>query len=270
MAAELREPMSDPSSPEGVLEERQDGVVVLTLNAPSKRNALIPAVREGLIAALIRLNADPGCRAIVLTGAGGAFCAGGDISDTGPLTPLEVRRRVMAPQGVVKLILGHAKPIVAAVDGPAYGAGLALAAACDVVVAGEGATFCAAFGRLGVMADCGLLWSLPQRIGVGAVREIVMFCEAHSAADALAMGLADRLAPNDQALTVALERAHRLAEMPTSAIAMTKALLARGPMPLEGVMAAELDTQAVLSTTHDQQEGLRAFAEKRKPQFLGH
>lgn len=259
---------ADPA-PEGVLEEQLDGVVVLTLNAPAKRNALIPAVREGLIAALTRLDADPACRAIVITGGGGAFCAGGDISNTGPLTPLEVRRRVARPQGLVKQILGHSKPILAAVDGPAFGAGLALAAACDVVVASERATFCAAFGRIGVMADCGLLWSLPQRIGMGAVREIVMFCEVHSAADALAMGLADRVAAADQLMETTLERARKLAAMPTAAIGMTKALLARGPSTLESVMAAELDAQAVLSTTHDQQEGLRAFAEKRKPQFRG-
>jgi 2-(1,2-epoxy-1,2-dihydrophenyl)acetyl-CoA isomerase len=261
--------MSAEPAAEGVLEDHQDGVVVLTLNAPAKRNALIPAVREGLIAALTRLDRDPACRAIVITGAGGAFCAGGDISNTGPLTPLEVRRRIPAPQGLVKLILGNSKPVLAAVDGPAFGAGLALAAACDVVVAGAGATFCAAFGRIGVMADCGLLWSLPQRVGMGAVREIVMFCEVHSAAEALAMGLADRVAAEGQTLALALERARKLAAMPTTAIGMTKALLARAPLTLESVMAAEIDAQAVLSTTHDQQEGLRAFAEKRKPQFKG-
>jgi 2-(1,2-epoxy-1,2-dihydrophenyl)acetyl-CoA isomerase len=263
--------MSAPAkpSPEGLIEERLGDVVVLTMNAPNKRNALIPPVRDGLIAALMRLDADAACRAIVITGAGGAFCAGGDISSTGPLTPLEVRRRMRAPQGLVKLVINHSKPVLAAVDGPAFGAGLALAAACDVVVAGETATFCAAFGRIGVMADCGLLWSLPQRLGVGAVREIVMFCEVHTAADALAMGLVDRVAAPDHVLDATLERARKLAAMPTAAIGMTKAVLARGPLTLEGVLAAEVDTQAVLSTTHDQQEGLRAFAEKRKPQFRG-
>lgn len=262
--------MSTATAPDaGVLEERRDGIVILTLNAPTKRNALIPAVRDGLVAALERLERDAECRVIVIAGAGEHFCAGGDISQVGPLTPLDVRQLIKAPQRLVRLIVNHGKPIIAAVEGPAFGAGMALAAACDVVVAAESATFCAAYGRIGLMPDVGVLWSLPLRVGMGAVREIVMFCEVISAPTALAMGLVDRVVEPGRALTIALERAGKLATAATAAIGLTKAILARAPQGLEAVLAAEVECVAVLSTTHDQQEGILAFREKRKPTFIG-
>jgi 2-(1,2-epoxy-1,2-dihydrophenyl)acetyl-CoA isomerase len=245
------------------------GVAVITLNAPIKRNALIPAVRQGLLAALDELAADAACRAIVMTGAGGYFCAGGDISNTGPLTALEVRERVRLPQMLIDKIVRHSKPIIAAVEGPAFGAGLALATACDFVIAGATASFCAAYGKIGVLADLGLFWSLPQRVSIATFREIVMFCDVISAPQAQTMGIVDQLAPQGGALDLALQRAARLAVAATSSISLTKALLARAPLDLQAVFAAEIDGQAVLSTTDDAREGLRAFAERRPAQFKG-
>jgi enoyl-CoA hydratase/carnithine racemase len=245
------------------------GVAVITLNAPAKRNALIADVRKRLLAALEELEADATCRAIVLTGAGGYFCAGGDISDTGPLTPLDVRARIKRQHPLIEKIVRHSKPVVAAVEGPAFGAGLALATACDFVIAGATASFCAAYGRIGVMADLGLLWSLPQRVSIATVREIVMFCEVIGAPQAKTMGIVDHLAPEGGALALALERAARLAAAATASISLTKALLARAPLDLQTVLAAEVDAQAVLSTTEDSREGIRAFAERRAAQFKG-
>jgi enoyl-CoA hydratase/carnithine racemase len=262
--------MSDTEISGALLERREGGVVILTLNAPHKRNALVPEIREGLIAALARLDDDADCRAIVITGAGGCFCAGGDISQTGPLTPLEVRRRVKNPQRLLKAIAHHGKPIVAAVEGPAFGAGFALAAACDFIVAAEAATFCAAYGRIGVMPDIGLLWSLPLRVGMGMVREIVMFCDVIAAADARARGVVDWIAATGEAEAFAIARAQLLASKATAAIGLTKALLARAPLSMDMVLAHELEAQAVLSTTSDAQEGLSAFAEKRKTLFKGY
>lgn len=248
---------------------RDGGVAVITLNAPAKRNALIPEVRKGLLAALDELDADASCRAIVITGAGGYFCAGGDISNTGPLTALDVRGRIKLQQRLIDKIVHHTKPIFAAVEGPAFGAGFALAAACDFVIADATASFCAAYGKIGVMADLGLFWSLPQRVNIGTFREIVMFCEVIPALQAKTMGIADHVAPEGRALDLARERAARLAVAATVSISFTKALLARGPLDLQTVFAAEIDGQAVLSTTDDARDGMRAFAERRPAQFKG-
>jgi 2-(1,2-epoxy-1,2-dihydrophenyl)acetyl-CoA isomerase len=242
---------------------------IITLNAPAKRNALIADMRKKLLVILDDLEADPGCRAIILTGAGGHFCAGGDISNTKPLTPLEVRGRVKAQHALIEKIVRHSKPIFAAVEGSAFGAGFALATACDFVIAGESATFCAAYGKIGVMADLGLLWSLPARVNIGTVREIVMFCDVIRAPDAKAMGIVDHLAPAGGALELALTRAARLATAATASISLTKALLARAPLDLQAVFAAEVDSQATLSTSEDAREGIQAFAERRAAEFKG-
>jgi enoyl-CoA hydratase/carnithine racemase len=253
-----------------ILERREGGVVVLTLNAPQKRNALIAPVREGLLEALARLDEDDGCRAIVLTGAGGYFCAGGDIGAKGPHTPLAVRRMMKRPQRLLRALACHSKPIVAAVEGPAFGAGFALALACDFIVAARTATFCAAYGRIGVMPDIGMLWSLPLRAGLGVTREIVMFAEVLEAPEAKAKGVIDWLAEDGQAEAAALERAARLATRATAAIGLTKALLARAPLSMETVLGHELEAQAVLSATVDARDALAAFAEKRKIEFKGY
>jgi enoyl-CoA hydratase/carnithine racemase len=261
--------MSTPVTQPAILECREGAVVVLTLNAPEKRNALIPAIREGLIEALDRLDTDPDCRAIVITGAGNCFCAGGDISNPGPFTPLEVRRLMKRPQRLLKAIAFHSKPIIAAVEGPAFGAGFALAVACDFVVASADATFCAAYGRIGVMPDIGLLWSLPLRAGMGVTREVVMFADVIKAADGRDKGFVDWVADAGGAEADALERATVLATKATASIGLTKALLARAPLDMDMVLAHEIEAQAVLSTTEDAREGILAFVEKRKTAFKG-
>jgi enoyl-CoA hydratase/carnithine racemase len=255
---------------ENVDVRRDGGTAVITLNVPAKRNALIAEVRKGLLAALGELEVDADCRVIILTGAGGYFCAGGDISASAPMTTLAVRARIKLQHALIESIVRHSKPIIAAVEGPAFGAGLALATACDFVVAAETATFCAAYGKVGVMADLALFWSLPQRVGIGTLREIVMFGEVIAAPQAKEMGIVDHLAPAGGALDLALVRAAKLASAATASISLTKALLARAPLDLQSVFAAEIDGQAVLSTTDDAREGLSAFAQRRSAQFKGH
>jgi 2-(1,2-epoxy-1,2-dihydrophenyl)acetyl-CoA isomerase len=258
-------------SGDAILERREGGVVILTLNVPEKRNALVPEIREGLLEALERLEGDAECRAIVLTGAGSAFCAGGDISNPGPFTPLQVRAMMKKPQRLLKAIAFHSKPIIAAVDGPAYGAGFALAVACDFVAASQGATFCAAYGRIGVMPDIGLLWSLPLKTSMGLVREIVMFADVWKAPELKARGVVDWLADEGgTAEELALDKARTLAGKATASIGLTKALLGRAPLSMDMVLAHELEAQAVIGTTEDAQEGGRAFREKRKTEFKGY
>lgn len=261
--------MSAHKGSSAILQRRDGGVTVLTLNAPERRNALIPELREALIDVLTGLDDDTDCRAIVITGAGTCFCAGGDVSKEGPFTALQVRSMMKRPQRLARTIAGHSKPIIAAVNGPAFGAGLALAMACDFVVSSKDATFCAAYGRIGVAPDIGVLWSLPLRVGLSVARRIVMFADTIDATAAYDMGLVDWLADEGQAEMVALERAQVLASKATASITATKALMLRAPVDLETVFAHEIEVAAWISSTQDMQEGMRAFKEKRPPQFKG-
>src|SRR5262249_22499890 len=155
-------------------------------------------------------------------------------------------------QSIVRLILTGGKPVVAAVDGAAFGAGLSLAAACDVVVASSSATFCSAFGKVGLLPDLGLLWSLPLRVKAGDARRIMLLCETLDAVRAREIGLVDELVPeNVSVLTRAKEIAAQFARMAPGAMALVKGALAAGPAPLETVLELEALSQVILQATQD-------------------
>ena len=185
----------------------KDGIALLTLCVPRKRNALTSGLRLELRAALRRLDADPACRAIVLTGAGGAFCSGGDIEGMDG-DPQSARERLGVLHDVVRLVAAGGTPVVAAVRGPAFGGGFALAMAADVVVAEPTARFCASFARIGLMPDLGLLWSLPGRVGAARARRLVMEAREIGAAEALRLGIADEVTAEGEHVA----RARALAE----------------------------------------------------------
>lgn len=252
-----------------VVVERSATVAILTLNEPAKRNALTFELRAALLAAFDELIADPGCRAIVLTGAGGAFCSGGDLSTMRSGDPIGARRRLAVIHDIVRRIAAGPKPVVAAVEGAAFGAGLALASAADVVVADRSARFCASFARVGLMPDAGLLWSLPPRVGIGQAKRMMLEAAVVSAEEAKIIGLVDVLAPAGDALTLAVARAKEMARLAPLSIAMTKAAFARGTDDLERVLAYEMDGQAMLFQTGDHAEGRDAFQNKREPVFKG-
>ena len=154
------------NSNQPILIERSEGVLELTLNAPQVRNSLqAPGVYEGLMAGLEELEQDSDLRAAIITGAGGAFCSGGDLRQLADAGEDQVRTRMTRNAWLYRRIALSDKLLIAAVDGPAYGAGLGLAAACDVVVAGSSAVFCCAFTRVGAMPDAALFWSLPAPQG---------------------------------------------------------------------------------------------------------
>lgn len=249
--------------------DRDGSVWVLTLDHPGRRNALDVPARRQLLAALEQAVADPACRALVLTGAGGAFCSGGDLS-TMPADNLAAARvRLDAVTHIVRLLVRGPKPVVAAVEGIAYGAGLSLAAACDHVVAATDARFCCSFGRVGLIPDSGLLWTLSQRVGRGRAADLLMFGDPLSAARAGEIGLVDHLAEPGAALSVARQKARRLAESAPLAIRAVKAALARWPYSLEDALALEASTQAELYRSNDFSEGRAAFFGKRPPSFTG-
>jgi enoyl-CoA hydratase/carnithine racemase len=247
-------------------EEHNDAVVVLTMNAPARRNALSLAMRQRLTDRLLALDRDSHVRAIVLTGTGGHFCSGADLSEAAPTDLGEARERMMFNHALVRALVGCSKPIVAAVQGFAAGAGMSLALCCDLVVAGEHARFVASFGNVGLIGDLGLLRILPRRVGEAWARRILLLGEVVEASTAERIGLVNVVASGADTRRTALEWAARLATRAPLALAATKALLNDG---LETILRRELDTQAALLLTEDFAEGRAAFAAKRQPVFQG-
>jgi 2-(1,2-epoxy-1,2-dihydrophenyl)acetyl-CoA isomerase len=252
---------------ETVLVERRGGVALLTMNLPTKRNALSTELLPVLLQRLTEVQDDPETRVIVLSG-GRHFCAGGDLGGL-DIPLLEMRRAMQIGQRVIRAVIGGQVPVIAAVEGNAFGAGFSLAMGCDFVVADEQTSFCAAFGRVGLTPDYGLLWTLPQRVGMGTAREIVMFCEPISGTRAHQIGLVDRLCETGKVLETAMSLAERLALAPPATLATTKSVLARLPLHLDTVLAWEADTQALLVHSEDFAEGVQAFQQKRPPRFRG-
>ena len=250
---------------EAVLVQRHGAVASVVMNRPEKRNALSAELYLGLSEVFEALQDEPEVRAIVLSG-GQHFCAGGDIGGL-DAPGLEFRREMLRGQRAVRAMIGGRLPVIAAVEGNAYGAGLSLAMACDFVVADENTAFCAVFPRLGLTPDYGLLWTLPQRVGIAKAREMMMFGEVVRGQQALDCKLIDRLVPAGNVQPTALAMAEQLASAAPGTIATIKTALSRMPMSLDTTLAWEADTQAVLVNSEDFAEGLRAFREKRKPSF---
>lgn len=252
-----------------VLTRRKGRVVTVTMNNPDKRNAYSSHMREALIAALLPLMNDAECGAIVLTGAGGHFCSGGDISQMQDLNLLEKRTQLNQTHQVARLLVTGNKPVITAVEGYAFGAGVSLAATGDHVVASRTAKFCASFMRVNFIADLGLLWSLPQRVGMGKTKELLALCDTIDGAEAHRIGLVDRLAEPGEVLAAAEEVAARFAEAPPMAIALMKNALANRCSTLESTLSTEVDYQSLLSQSNDHKNAVAAFLEKRTPTFRG-
>ncbi len=245
------------------VETSRDGAVaVVTLNHVEKRNAMSMEMRRELLAVLEDLQIDATCRAIVLTGAGGTFSSGGDLSSMRPDDPVGSRRRLEIGQRIIRLLFAGSKPSVAAVEGYALGLGLALTLACDMVVAHPQTVFGASQSRVGLMPDMALLWTLPQRVNMGRAKQIMMVGETFKASEAAADGLVDVFAEDRSVLTVALEEAKRFAAAPPLAVAFTKAALAR-TTDLDSAFAIEADGQVMLLQSADHAEARAAFFAKR-------
>ncbi len=252
-----------------VRSEAEGSVTVLRMDMPAKRNALLPPLRDALIDALEDALATDTCRAIVLTGTDTSFCAGGDLDGLRDHDPLYVRARMQRGQHLIRLLAAGAKPVVAAVNGGAYGAGLSIACACDWIVASDQAKFAASYMKVGLMPDFGLLWSLPRRIGMAQARRAIYSTRSIDATEALQLGLADELAPADSLLVQAMAVAQSFTGAPPVAMTMLRAALARDIGTLEDALAQELEGQTLLFSTEDFSEGVRAFRERRTPRFAG-
>ena len=253
----------------------QDGpVATFLLNRPEKLNALDESVREGLSAALSTLVHDPVLRVGIITGAGRAFCAGGDIDRMRELKETHqsatFRRYIEAGHELVRKIRRLPKLVVACVNGPAAGAGMNLALACDLRIASESATFTQAFLRIGLHPDWGGTFLLPRLIGIGRAIEMFALGEPLSAAEAHRLGLVNFLAPHDQLAGETRKLAERLAAAPALPVALLKqALYERLETKLDLMMQHEVDAQMKCFDSEDFTEGLRAFLEKRRANFKG-
>jgi 2-(1,2-epoxy-1,2-dihydrophenyl)acetyl-CoA isomerase len=247
------------------------GIATLTLNRPDALNALTVPMKRELVLAFRRVEREPTVRALILTGAGRAFCAGQDLRerlqpDAAPLG-VEVRERY---NPIIRAMRALPKPIVGAINGVAAGAGASLAMACDVRVASEMASFALAFGRVGLVPDSGGTWFLPRLVGAGPAAEIALLGDSVSAADALRLGLVGRVVPADQLATEARSIAERLAAGAPKAIALTKlALNAAWDHDLDAAHDYEAHRQDIAGRTKDHAEGLAAFTEKRPARFTG-
>jgi 2-(1,2-epoxy-1,2-dihydrophenyl)acetyl-CoA isomerase len=251
--------------------EIEDRVATLTLDRPDALNALTVPLKEALIEAFRTIAADDAVRAVVLTGAGRAFCAGQDLRERlePDASPLETEIRVRFNP----LILARRrlpKPIVGAVNGIAAGAGASLAFACDIRLAAEDASFLLAFGRVGLIPDSGATWLLPRLIGSARAAELALTGEALTAEGAERLGLVAKVVPAEELVPVAQALARRLADGAPRAIALTKEALERGwDASLEAHLETEAILQGIAGATADHAEGIAAFVEKRPPRFSG-
>lgn len=256
-----------------VLVERSEGVVTLRLNRPEKMNALdMPLIRE-LTVALRALQADAEARAVVLTGSGQAFSAGGDFEAIQALweaSPSDSRRALLDGLDVLRALWRLERPTVALVNGAAIGGGLSLALACDFVLAADEATLSFPFVRLGIVPDVGALYVVPRLIGVRRALELFLSGRVFTAQEAAAMGLITRAVPRATLADEGLALARELARGATRALGATKTLLHHGlDLDLERFLELEAQAQSLLWHTADHREGVAAFRERRPPRFMG-
>ena len=249
-----------------LIESRDGATAILTLNQPARRNALAMPMRRAVVDAMERIEADPAIRAVIITGAEGNFSAGGDISGMDVTDLAGGRERFRMTHRMVRLLIKASKPVIAAVEGYAVGAGLSMALCCDTIIASDAAQFAAGFGRVGLVADLGLLHTLPLRVGQGRARQILLYGQRLDAPEALRIGLIDHVVPPGTALDAAIARARLFHDAAPLPVAMTKQYLAAG---LDAALEWERDTQSALFLTNDHTEGKAAFLGKRTPVFTG-
>lgn len=257
-----------------MLYELAGAVATITLNRPEALNACTVALKEDLLAALKRAHEDAAVRAVVLTGAGRAFCVGQDLREhAGTLAAGEQGVESTVREHYTPIALGLAtmpKPVVAAVNGMAAGAGASFAFACDFRVAGESTGFLMAFAKVGLGADSGASWTLQRLVGYGRATALLMLAEPFTAQQALEMGLVNAIVPDDRVLAAAHELAGRLAAGPTQAYAAVKAGLAYAAVHnLADALENEAGLQAVAGRTADHVNATNAFLAKQQPVFEG-
>jgi 2-(1,2-epoxy-1,2-dihydrophenyl)acetyl-CoA isomerase len=258
---------------EHILYEVEQGVATITLNRPDVLNSFNRAMASEVRQAFSHASADVSVRAVLLTGAGRAFCAGQDLAEAmpkeGPAPDLgDIVARGYNP--IVRTIRQLDKPVVCAVNGVAAGAGANLAFACDFVLASSSASFIQSFSKIGLVPDTGGTFFLPRLVGMARATALMMLADKVTAQDAVTIGLILRTIDSASLMTEAIALARQLATMPTRGLGLIKrALNASATNGLDEQLALEAQLQAEAGSTADYREGVKAFLEKRPPVFVG-
>jgi enoyl-CoA hydratase/carnithine racemase len=255
--------------------ERREGLVTITLDRPEKKNAVNAAMWVALDRALAEVAANPEDRALLLTGAGGNFSAGADLSGGGgkgltggPLQPIVQEMRIVGD--IVLRLHRLPKPTLAKVDGVCVGVALGLALACDLVLASDRARFAEIFAKRGLALDGGNSWLLPRRIGLHKAKELAFFADMVDAKEAESIGLVNKVVSAGELDAVAEEWGRRLAAGPTLALGLSKRLLdASASASFTQALEDEARCQHITYTSQDMREGIAAFLERREPKFTG-
>lgn len=274
MSPSREEPVISLVSEGPALLDLHGGVAHLQLNRPTSANGLNIEMLEGLHEVLKKIQGEPRVRVVLLTGKGSNFCAGGDVhvfAAQGENLPYYIRQATALLQVVIGALIQLDAPVIAAVQGyTAGGGGMGLLCASDLVIAGQGAKFMAGATRVGMAPDAGLSVTLPRLIGARKATELLLTNEPVSAADAVAMGLINRMVPDAELASAAMAYAQKLANGAPRAMAATKRLLWTGVgLGVDAAMPEESRTVADLCRTEDVHEGLAAVIEKRTPVFKG-
>lgn len=256
-----------------VLFEKSDSVAVLTLNRPEKLNAFAGYMREEILDAVEAAGADPEVRVLVITGAGKAFCAGGDANELAAGSNVKPAAATTERHTMSKIVLAISlmeKPVIASVNGVAAGGGCNLALACDIRIASDRAKFGEAFTKRGVHPDWGGIYLLPRAVGYAKAAELIFSGDLVDAQEALRIGLVNRVVPHDSLWTETQELAKRIAGNAPLPIALAKRGLRRFyDMDLAQAVDYEAFALSICGASEDMKEGFKAFLEKRPPEFKG-
>src|SRR5579884_1402654 len=262
--------MTAEAAPPAVLSEQRDRVLLLTLNRPQVLNAITPAVLDLLTRGLRDAADDSSVRAVVITGAGRAFCSGQDLKAAASEAGVDVETMLREHyHPLITAMRAIPKPLIAAVNGVAAGAGVSLALAADLRIAAESATFVQAFVRIGLIPDAGSTYFLPRLVGPARAAELMLLGDSVDSATAERIGLVNRVVPDARVVEEALAVAGRLAAAPKSVELIKQALSASAANDLEAQLAVEERLQGEATRTSDFVEGISAFLEKRPASFGG-
>ena len=260
---------------EHILVSEAEGIATITLNRPDKLNAFVGHMRRDLAEALEHAGSDRGIKVVILTGAGRAFCAGGDIAFMAELMERrdsdEFSRILGAGRRVITAIRSMTKPVIASINGPAAGAGFNLALACDLRIASNNATFTQSFSKVGLHPDWGGTYFLPRLVTSNKACEMFFLGDSIDAAEALRLNIVNRVVAPEELEAATLEFAERLRAAPPIVVAAVKqAVYMSAESDLDEMLRYEVEAQLRCFESDDGHEGVRAFFEKRDPRFTGH
>jgi len=254
-----------------VLLEKKNGIATITMNRPKVLNSLHPVVIDGLVNALLDVQKDTDVRVVVLTGAGKAFCAGGDLPYIETIdNPVEGREYINNAAKITSTIINMEKPVIAMVNGVAAGAGFNLALACDIIFCAKSARFAQSFVKVGLIPDCGGTYLLPRVVGLHKAKELMFTAELINADKARDLGIVNQVVDDAELKEITYKFAEKLANSAPIALALMKKILNQSDnLSLENELEMEAGLQCICLQTEDNKEGVRAFKEKRAPVFKG-